>query len=78
MREQVPQFVYENRHVYGVISKGIHELSEEECLDMFPFIRATIVEMLTDANAADERERAREQVAKSLAAVRDKLSAKPG
>ena len=31
-----------NKNLYGIVSKGIHELSEEEFLAMFPCIRTGI------------------------------------
>jgi hypothetical protein len=38
----LPQLLVDNKNLYGIVSKGIHELSEEECLTMFPCIRTGI------------------------------------
>lgn len=37
------------------MSKGIHELSEDECLEMFPYVRAGIELILDDLLAERER-----------------------
>lgn len=34
----LPDFLVENREIYSILSKGIHELSEEECLEIHPDI----------------------------------------
>lgn len=58
----LPRFLVENHVVYGVLSKHLHELSEKECLDAFPAIRAAIEMIL------EERLRTKEQAAKEAAA----------
>ena len=44
----LPMFLVENRLLYGVLSKGIHELSEGECLAAFPAVKLGI-EIVLDA-----------------------------
>lgn len=44
----LPKFLVENRVLYGVLSKGVHELSEAECLAAFPAIKLGI-EIVLDA-----------------------------
>lgn len=44
-----------NKNLYGIVSKGIHELSEEECLAMFPCIRTGIELILDDVLAEKEK-----------------------
>jgi hypothetical protein len=58
LRSHLPDFVVENRAVYGVLSKGIHELGETECLEYFPAVRVAIELIL------DEKLKAREKAAK--------------
>lgn len=48
LKETLPEFIVEQKNIYGIISKGIHELSEQECLDMFDAMRFSI-EMILDA-----------------------------
>lgn len=44
---ELPDFLVENKALYGVLSKGIHELSEQECLDYFPTVKLGI-ELILD------------------------------
>lgn len=53
----LPDLLVSNKNLYGIVSKGIHELSEEECLSMFPCIQAGIELILDDILA--EREKAK-------------------
>ncbi|TDT83141.1 hypothetical protein DEU41_0582 [Bacillus sp. AG1163] len=47
LKDFLPSILVENKHLYGIISKGIHELSEEECLGMFPNVKVAI-ELILD------------------------------
>ncbi|KAB2364179.1 hypothetical protein ACQCWD_20765 [Bacillus thuringiensis] len=47
LKNFLPSILVENKQLYGIISKGIHELSEEECLDMFPQVKLAI-ELILD------------------------------
>jgi len=42
LKSKLPEFLVKQRALYGIISKGLHELSEKECLDAFPTVRAGI------------------------------------
>jgi hypothetical protein len=42
--------------MYGILSKGIHELSEEDCLKAFPAVKIGI-EIILDAKLHAEAER---------------------
>jgi hypothetical protein len=44
----LPKFLVENRLMYGILSKGIHELTETECLAAFPVVKLGI-EIILDA-----------------------------
>ncbi|MCA1622228.1 MAG: hypothetical protein LC768_12935 [Acidobacteria bacterium] len=48
LKDYLPTFLVENRNLYGIVSKGIHELTEEECLEYFPVIKAGIELILDD------------------------------
>lgn len=44
----LPGFLVQNKSMYGILSKGIHELTEEECLAGFPIVKVGI-EIILDA-----------------------------
>lgn len=56
LEEYLPQALVENKNLYGIISKGVHELDEKDCLEMFPNIRIGIELILDDILAEKERE----------------------
>lgn len=62
LKSVLPRFLVEHHGMYGLLSKGIHELSERECLEHFSTLRLGIELIL------DERVEAREREAKIAAA----------
>ncbi len=48
LKDSLPPFLVENRAMYGILSKGVHELTEDECLNAFPIIKLGI-EIILDA-----------------------------
>ena len=42
----VPEILIKNTTIYGILSKGIHELSEEECRKYFPVVKECIYQIL--------------------------------
>ena len=46
-KESLPEFLVENKKIYSILSKGIHELEEEECKGYFPILR-TAIEIILD------------------------------
>lgn len=55
LKEYLPNILVKNKNVYGIVSKGIHELSEDECLNMFPAIKSGIELVLDDIIAEKKR-----------------------
>ena len=53
LSDYLPEVIMENKNLYGVLSAGIHTLSEEDCLNYFSIVREVIELIL------DEREYAR-------------------
>jgi len=47
LKNHLPNLLYENRNLYGIVSKGVHELNEAECVSMFPDIKIGI-ELILD------------------------------
>ena len=42
LKDYLPEFLVTNQAIYSILSKGIHELSEDECLQYFDPIRVGI------------------------------------
>ena len=47
VRNRLPNFLVQNNKIYSILSKGLHELSEEECKKYFPIVR-TAIEIILD------------------------------
>ena len=42
----LPEMLTKNTTIYGILSKGIHELSEDECRKYFPVVKKCIYQIL--------------------------------
>jgi hypothetical protein len=66
LKGRLPAFLVENKQWYGIVSKGIHELSETECLEYFDVVKSgieIIVEQKAEAIEQAERQKtARESI----------------
>ena len=66
LKDYLPITLVEIKQIYGILSKGIHELSEKECLAYFDAMRTGIEIILDDK--LEQRKRA-EKRAKAIAQV---------
>ena len=57
LRSHLPPFLAEHPKMYSLLSKGVHELSEEECLSHFETLRIGIELILDEKLERKERER---------------------
>jgi len=73
LKDYLPDLLVNNKNLYGIVSKGIHELSEEECLKMFPCIRTGIELILDDVLAEKERVAKAKEFEKFVADTTGKL-----
>lgn len=68
IQEYLPEFLVENRNLYSILSKGIHELSEEECLQYFETVKIGIEQILDEKiiqkEKIDKAAKAREAIQK--------------
>jgi hypothetical protein len=73
LKEQLPKFLVENRLLYGILSKGIHELTEQECLDAFPITLMGIELILDEVIAQKEREIKTRQASQMISKLQQEL-----
>ncbi|MEK1853941.1 MAG: hypothetical protein AAAC48_19255 [Phyllobacterium sp.] len=74
LKSVLPATLVKNKSVYGILSKGIHELDEETCKKYFPIVRAAIIAMLEEDLQALEKKRAADELTKALGAISGELS----
>lgn len=70
LKGYLPDMLTSNTTIYGIVSKGIHELSEEDCLQFFPVLRDSIFMILEKW----EEERKKAENEKKLAASLSKIA----
>jgi hypothetical protein len=73
LRDFLPDFLVENHHIYSILSKGVHELSDEECLMYFDIVK-TGIELILDEMIADaEKLKKAAEAKKALSQIQSKL-----
>lgn len=73
LKEYLPDFLVSNQSLYGIISKGIHELSEQECLAYFDTILLGI-ERILEAKIELDNKKARDlEAVKKIEELKNKL-----
>ena len=69
LENHLPDVMKDNKSLYGVLSKGIHELSEKECLLYFPVLRQVIELILDDFEYARQKEQKKKEAHNKLSAI---------
>lgn len=70
LKDHLPKFLVQNRGLYGILSVGVHALSEEECLAAFPAVRLAIELILDDLLEEHERQAKLKSAAQSLTSLK--------
>jgi len=69
VKDYLPEFLVENRNLYAILSKGIHDLTEEECLQYFETVKIGIEQILDEKiiqkEKAEKAAKAREAIQKA-------------
>ena len=66
LKEHLPEFLVDSRGLYGILSKGVHELDEQECLEYLKVVKVGI-ELILDEEL--DRKRREERAAATRAAL---------
>lgn len=69
LADYLPKTLVKNTVFYGIISKGIHELSEEECLEFFPVMKSFIMMILRQWEKIRRDEEEEKKLAVSLSNI---------
>ncbi|WP_373132483.1 hypothetical protein [Clostridium sp. M62/1] len=65
----LPEVLIKNTMIYGILSKGIHELSEEECLKYFPVVKECIYQILGMWESLRRKQADEAALSKALSAI---------
>ena len=65
----LPEIFIKNKTIYGILSKGIHELSEEECREYFPVVKGCIYQILGMWESERRKKADEDALNKALSAI---------
>jgi hypothetical protein len=78
LKQYLPDFLVHNSGIYGILSKGIHELGEDECINAFPIIYNGILLILDEKIAERERKKRQTEITRGLQQLQEKCKATNG
>ena len=73
LRGYLPAILTENKGIYGIISKGIHELAEEDCIEYFPIMQEAIFMILRQWKQKREELESTKAIASKIAKIAEKV-----
>lgn len=76
LKHALPEFLVENKALYSILSKGIHELTEPECLSAFPITRLGIELILDEKLEKLERDRKIQEASSDISKLTQRLKSK--
>lgn len=76
LKGSLPQSLVKNTKLHSILSKGIHELDEQECLDAFPVVKLGIEMILDEKIRIKELEEKDKQVDVEVGKLHEKLKGK--
>lgn len=73
LKDYLPSILIENKEMYGILSKGIHELDEDTCLEHFGTVRLGIEMILEEKLVEYERNKRNEEAKRKIAELSAKV-----
>lgn len=74
LSDYLPEMLTKNKVLYGILSKGIHELSEEDCVSYFPVVRDCIFMILDNWEKKREKEEKEKSIGCELARIAESIT----
>lgn len=73
LKKYLPGVIVKYKTIYSIISKGIHELKEQECLEYFPIVKDAIIAILEQDYLNRENEEKQKELETNIKSVFSKL-----
>lgn len=70
LKKHLPPFMVGNQKLYSILSLGIHELDERDCLNFFPVARQSIILILDERQRLKDERKDREGLEKAIASYK--------
>lgn len=74
LSDYLPAMLTSNREVYGILSKGVHGLTEEECLTFFPVVKDCIYMILDQWEAMRRKKQKERSISAELSKIASKIT----
>ena len=74
LKNELPDFLVEHKEMYGILSKGVHELEEQECLMHFLPIKTGIEMILEDKVIELEKNAKRTKASDAIKEIASKIN----
>lgn len=76
LENYLPEFLVENKENYGILSKGVHSLEENECLACYEIVKSGIEIILDEKVEELKKNKKIETVKKQISTLNSKLKTK--
>jgi len=73
LKSFLPRFIVEHPQLYGILSLGVHELTEEECLKNFEVLKAGILVIAEERMHEIQREKRFKEASLAIASVSQEI-----
>lgn len=67
LKDHLPPFLVSNKRIYSILSIGIHELEEKQCLSFFEIMKQSIIFILEEDKRQKEEQELRDKFSKAIA-----------
>ena len=74
LQDYLPKTLADNPSIYGILSKGIHELSEKECLSYFIVVKDCLLMIFDEWAREKEKSKKEESIRSELSRIASKLT----
>ncbi|MBX2969976.1 MAG: hypothetical protein KF803_11445 [Cyclobacteriaceae bacterium] len=74
LKDYLPEFLVKNKVIYGILSKGVHELTDDECLSIFSPMKIGIELILDDKIEKKKKEEKIREAEKAIQQIGQGLS----
>ncbi|WP_445505660.1 hypothetical protein [Niallia sp. 03091] len=73
----IPDYLNENKtFIYGILSKGLHQLTEKECLANYDSLKESIVLILKENSELEKREKIKKETNQKLNSIHTEMKSK--
>lgn len=73
LKDYLPEYLVENKEIYGILSKGIHELDENFSKEVFPIIQTGLEFILDEKLVEFEKAKKKKENSKLLSDIKGKI-----